>query len=164
MNMGLNDLTPKAMHDLRLTPFFDANTLSYLPPTSQPNAYCTPNSAEMGVALQTQLDEFHPPPAPLNMISPVSLSQQFGGAPMDNNGAAMDFSAFDQPYFIQQYNGPTAISQNPALAASDFLKSDSGYGTTDDPIEQTTAKDVAMQDHFSWAMDQTELSGAEPAK
>jgi hypothetical protein len=162
--MGLNDITAEAMQDFCFIPLLDPNVLPYLPSANQPYGYYTPHSGELSAAraLQSQLGELQPPSAGLNMMTPLSISGQLVGAPMNTNSVAMDFSGFDQQY-LPQYHAPNPFPQQAAFAPSTFVNRDSDYDAIEGPIEQSVMKDLDMQGNSSWAM-RTDLPDAEGEK
>lgn len=161
--MSPHVLTPKTVQDLQFNSFLDPNAFSYLPTASQFNGYYTPNSGSLGPAraLQSQLDEFQQPPGGVNMMTPLSLTRQFVGSPMNADGTAMDFSGFDQQCLPQQYNAANQFTQQPTFAPNAFVHRDSGYGAIDEPIEQPGLKDMGNP---TWGANQAELPYAEGAK
>lgn len=123
-DMGFGEMTPRAaMQDLRFTPFLDPNALAYLPSGNQPNGYYTPNSGNLGSALQDQPADLRQSNMGLNMMTPLALPNSAVGAPMGSDAPAFDYNNIGHHYYPQQYHVPSPqYAPSPRYAPSPFMQ------------------------------------------
>lgn len=145
--MKSNEQTRRNTPDLRLSsPFIDPNSLGFLSFANQSQNLFTPNSTGFNGGFHSQhAGDLHTPMG-LNMINPLTFSNQLAGtAPMDADATAMGLNQFGQQFFSSPFQSTQPFAQQPSFAPSAFHH-DSAYDAMDESIENSSLNELELQE------------------
>lgn len=169
-DMNFDEMTPRAVQDIRFTPFLDPNALAYLPSGNQPNGYYTPNSGNLGSALHDQPGDLRQSNMGLNMMTPLALPNSAVGASMGTDAPAFDYHNIGHHYYPQQYHVPSPRYHAPSpfmqqsFAPSAFMNNQQ-YDGVGNQFGQSAGNDMGnvsnQLDSLPTQMDHAGFSGPE---
>ncbi|KAL3475046.1 CP2 transcription factor-domain-containing protein [Aspergillus californicus] len=119
----------------------DHNSAQFINPVNQLHGYYTPNSGGLGAIYNSPAGDLHTPGMGINMMTPLSLSQQ--GL---SNSTGIPLDPFHPQLLQQHYHNPQQYAPQAEFAPSAFVQSDMGFDIVDDSIDEGSLNDVDMQE------------------
>ncbi|KAL4873521.1 hypothetical protein BDV12DRAFT_79929 [Aspergillus spectabilis] len=130
-------------HDPHFMPsMVDPNSVQFINPLNQLHGYYTPNSGGLSAVYHSPAGDLHTPGMGMNIVTPLSLSQQ-GSIPP--NGAGMGLDPFNAQFISPHYQSPQSFAPQTAFAPSAFVHGEVGFDTVDESIDEGSLNDVDMQ-------------------
>ncbi|KAI9367002.1 CP2 transcription factor-domain-containing protein [Aspergillus egyptiacus] len=119
----------------------DPNSVQFISPLNQLHGYYTPNSGTLSAVYHSPAGDLHTPGMSMNMMTPLSLSQQ---APVPNT-TGMPLDPFNPQFLPPHFQNPQPFAPQAAFAPSAFVQSDMGFEAVDESIDGRSLNDVDMQ-------------------
>ncbi|CEL08045.1 hypothetical protein ASPCAL11198 [Aspergillus calidoustus] len=163
--MKLDPAMPAPTQDQFMAPMVDPNSVQFINPLNQYHGYYTPNSGGLGAVYHSPAGDLHTPGMGMNVMTPVSLSQQ-AGVPQNNTGMPLD--PFHPQLMPPHFQNPQPFAPHAAFAPSAFVQSDTGFDVVDESLDEGSLNDVDMQSsaqtHMTTANRDSEQQDSQPGE
>jgi hypothetical protein len=151
--------------DQFMAPMVDPNSVQFINPLNQYHGYYTPNSGGLGAVYHSPAGDLHTPGMGMNVMTPLSLSQQTG-VPQNNTGMPLD--PFHPQLMPPHFQNPQPFAPHAAFAPSAFIQSDTGFDVVDESLDEGSLNDVDMQSsaqtHMTTANREPEHQDSQPGE
>ncbi|KAL4885144.1 CP2 transcription factor-domain-containing protein [Aspergillus karnatakaensis] len=125
-----------------MAPMVDPNSVQFINPLNQLHGYYTPNSGGLSAVYHSPAGDLHTPGMGMNIVTPLSLSQQGSGLP---NSAAMGIDPFNAQFISPHFQNPQPFAPQATFAPSAFVHGEVGFDAVEESIDEGSLNDVDMQ-------------------